>query len=186
METTHRIKIKLGDAEFDAEGQSDLINAQFSAFLDAVSKATPKAAPVLAPAPATPSSDTSAEGANANSAAAASSFNVPSVSSDTLSRVFKVNDTVSLLAIPKTDKPAADALLVILYGYDRMKSINAVTGTTLMKAAKQSGINIDRIDRIMGTRDEFVNFAGAKKGRRYSLNNRGAAEAEKIIRKMME
>ena len=180
METTHRIKIKLGDAEFDAEGPSDLINAQFSAFLEAVSKATPKAAPApVAP----PSSDTSGDAADANNAAAS---NAPSVSTDTMSRVFKVNDTVSLLAIPKSDKPAADALLVLLYGYDRMKSINAVTGTTLMKAAKQSGINVDRIDRIIGTRDEFVNFAGAKKGRRYSLNNRGVAEAEKIIRKMME
>lgn len=185
METTHRIKIKLGDAEFEAEGPSDLINAQFSAFLEAVSKATPKAAPT----PVAPSSNTSDDGANANDAASATAVTTPAapnVSSDTLSRVFKVNDTVSLLAIPKTDKPAADALLVILYGYDRMKSISAVTGTTLMKGAKQSGINIDRIDRIMGTRDEFVNFAGAKKGRRYSLNNRGVAEAEKIIRKMME
>ncbi len=185
METTHRIKIKLGDAEFDAEGPSDLINAQFSAFLEAVSNATPKAAP----APVAPSSDASGDAANANSAASvptAATPNAPSVSGDTLSRVFKVNDTVSLLATPKTDKPAADALLAILYGYDRMKSISAVTGTTLMKAAKQSGINIDRIDRVMGTRDEFVNFAGVKKGRRYSLNNRGTEEAEKIIRKMIE
>ena len=177
--TTHRIKIKLGDAEFDAEGPSEVVNAQFSAFLDAV--ATPKAAQTPAQPPNTPDPNADSPGNGRTGAA-----NPAGLTPDILTRVFKVNDTVSLLAIPKTDKSDADALLAILYGFDRMKSINTVTGTTLMKAAKQSGINIDRIDRVISVRDDLVNMAGAKKGRRYSLNNRGVAAAEKIIREVIE
>lgn len=179
---TNRIKIKIGDAEFEAEGQTEIVQAQFDSFMKVVAgRAT------TAPAAQAPVSDPSATSAAANTATtAATAASEPSP--DVLSRVFRDTDALSLAALPHSgENPSADAMLALLYGYLRLRNENAVTGTSLMKSAKISGIPIDRVDRLMDVHQpDFVLVAGVKKARRYQLNNRGIARAAQIINAIIE
>lgn len=61
-----------------------------------------------------------------------------------------------------------------------------VTGSRLMKAAVQSGLQIDRIDRTLTTAiGPYVTTAGFKKGRKYGLTNPGVRKAEDILRAIL-
>lgn len=174
MEQAHRIKIKIGNAEFDAEGSPELVKEQFKEFMAAISlmgsdkplSIVPTGTPDVPPNPAP--SDKSG------------------VDASILERIFMRGDPLSLAALPKSDNANPDALLVLLYGYTKILGQPQVTGTMLMKSAKKSGVNVDRIDRVINAHTDFILSAGAKKGMRYSLNNRGVQAAEQIIRATME
>jgi hypothetical protein len=162
----HRIKVKIGPYEFDAEGDPDAVKQQYADFMTLVSQApsiTPAAPnPVQPPPPAE---------------------NVGKVD---VARVFRQGDPLSLAALPRGDMANADGLLMLIYGYMKVLGEQGVTGTTLMKSAKQSGINVDRIDRALDPRRDLILQAGNKKGLRYSLNNRGEIEAERLMRQLFE
>ena len=93
---------------------------------------------------------------------------------------------MSLLATPKSEKADADSLLVLIYGLTEVKGEQAVTGTTLRKSASKSGVNVGRIGETLNARADLIQAGGERKGRRYSLNNRGIAEAERLIQTMVE
>jgi hypothetical protein len=161
-----KIRVKFGSAEFEAEGPSDLVQAQFAEFMAALKALpVPQATPAPASAPAEAPPDPSA-----------------AVSQDVLSRVFQVRENiVSLLALPKGNDTSSDALVMLLYGFERLTNAAAVTGVTLMEACRQSGVQVGRIDRAMDAQAEYVNAGGAHRGRRYSLNNPGKKRAEALI-----
>lgn len=176
---TNRIKIKIGDAEFEAEGPSEIINAQFEAFMKAVS-GRPNGSPVT---PVTQAQHSAAAAMVLAQAQAATQ----SLTQDMLDRVFRQNEHLSLAALPHGENADSDAMLAILYGYLKLKNENTVTGTSLMKSAKISGVTIGRVDRIMGLHmPDYVLAAGVKKARRYQLNNRGIAKAEEIIKAVLQ
>lgn len=171
----HRIKVKLGDAEFDAEGNAEVVQAQYDAFLAAVA-ALPKPAPKPAVA--------SAFIVEAGDRLVATAEVRPHPA--TLERVFRNGDVLSLAALPTGEKALSDAMLVLLYGYNRIKNESSVTGTALARSAKVSGISFGRLDRVMGQVSEYVLAAGIRKARRYQLNNRGIARAEEIIKAIVQ
>ena len=164
----NRIHIKLGDYEFEAEGPTDIINKQFEAFQELVK----------------------------NLGNAAKNFTSdkpdPEVSIDEtidnteLSRIFhESGDLLSLTATPETDDSKADALLLLIYGYNKLMNELKITGVTLMKAARQSGISINRVSQYMDTKKEFILTGGTKRGKRYSLNNKGIQYVEDMITEML-
>ena len=179
META-KIRIKLGAHEFEAEGPPDLVRTQLDSFMAAV-KAQPTVQPALAPAQPGVSS------VDVNEVPPATSPVPPvrpadEVSSEALSRVFQVRQKlVTLLALPKTDDFRSDALLMLLYGFEKLASMPAVTGVRLSEAARQSGVTLDRADRVMRGLTQYVNAGGVRRGRRYSLNNPGRKKAEELI-----
>jgi len=165
---THRIKMKIGVHEFEAEGPRELVTAQFEAFMAAVSSLPAGAPSNHLGTPITPATPLEASQA-------------------ILDRVFSKGDPLSLAALPSGDNAWENALLILLYGYLKINGEQTVTGTMLNKAAKKSGVVVDRIDRAMSIHQpDFVLVAGAKKGRKYSLNNRGIARAEEIIRTIVQ
>lgn len=178
----NRIKIKIGDAEFEAEGPTETVQAQFDLFMKAIAgrvTSAPTAIP-LGPTPSTASSVVEIASTTTNTSG--------EPTPDVLSRVFRDTDALSLAALPHSgENPNADAMLALLYGYLRLRNENAVTGTSLMKSAKISGISIDRVDRLMDVHQpDYVLVAGVKKARRYQLNNRGIARAATIINAIIE
>ncbi len=178
---THRIKVKLGDAEFDAEGSPEAVQAQYDAFLAAVAavpRKTPdsQAQPVVVGAAALATGQATVNGVGA----------VSGVATGIMERVFRQGDTLSLAALPRGDNAAADAMLALLYAYLRLKNEGSVTGTLLMKSAKKSGVNIERVDRIMDRLTDFVLAAGVKKAKRYQLNNPGILRAEAIVNSILQ
>jgi hypothetical protein len=159
-----KIAIKLGDAEFSAEGPASVVNAQFNAFLKALEAGSagapvPKSEPKPKPEPV---------------------VSLQPINGELLDRVFSMEKTgVSLKVLPSGGKP--DALVLLLYAFRRLRSEDSVTGSALMTAATRSGVQIDRVDREIAPRAELITSAGLRRGKRYGLNNRGLVEAEKIL-----
>jgi len=167
---THRIKVKLGDAEFDAEGKPEAVQAQYDAFLKLVA-----ARPKPEPEPAPKQNLAQVKGISIEIADVA------------LDRIFRRGDVLSLAALPNGEGREADAMLALLYGYAKLQNEQSVTGTMLRKSALVSGVNIERADRVMnGLIPDFVMAGGVKKAKRYQLNNQGLARAESVIRTLLQ
>ena len=172
MDTTHRMKVKLGSNEFEAEGNPELVKKQWEEF---------KA--IVAQLPKEPFDVNPADPATQKSAAPAIHSKLPKAALD---RVFRQGDPLSLMDIPKTDNAEADALLVLLYGHTERIGQPDVTAAALAKSASKTGLDVYRIGRTLAAKEAFIRSSGKKKGTRYSLNNKGIAEAEKLIKAMAQ
>ncbi|MCP5328910.1 MAG: hypothetical protein H7A18_10415 [Sinobacteraceae bacterium] len=208
-QSVQKLKIKIGGAEFDGEGPSVLLEKQLERFLGLVEKLGPGAVAVAsalqahqAPGASAPHA-VAAPGARGSQPAVAAEqpseavvVTVPPpsttpggtfITEDMLNRVFRRDaDAVSLLALPRTDDGGADALVLLVYGFQKLLNRTAVTGYALIRAARQSGVNLPRVDLPLNKRSEYVLAAGNNRGRVYSLNNRGVAYAEGVLRKTLE
>jgi hypothetical protein len=105
-----------------------------------------------------------------------------------LARAFR-NDgdgTVSLNALPRTEKKDSDALLALLYGFNFILKKESVLCGDLLTAAKMSGLTVTRADRLLNGCNGFVTKAGHKRGAKYGLTNPGIAHAEQIVNKLFE
>ena len=79
----------------------------------------------------------------------------------------------------------SDALLLLLYGYAQLRNQDQVLGTQLLRAAKQSGLNLERVDRALSKHESLLLKGGARKGTKYSLNNQGRTRAVEIMKAML-
>lgn len=181
MSDPHKVTIKIGDAEFTAEGDKDVVAAQFTAFLAALSA---QPAPVAAPAAHAPSTPP-AGGGEGNGAASVDLTG--DYSPDLVQKAFKVTkDIISLNYLPKTAQKDSDALLLLLYGYSVLKGQEQVLGTQLIKAVRQSGITLARVDRALARHDSLLLKGGARKGVKYGLNNQGVKQAKEMLSALLE
>lgn len=175
METTHRLKMKIGPHEFEAEGKPELVKKQFEEWKALIGESRPASlVEVLSSLP------------KAKPPASGESWGSTEMPASVLDRVFRKGDPLSLLATPKSENSDVDALLVLIYGLTELRGEPAVTGTALKKSASKSGVNVNRISPTLRARADLIQAAGTKKGKRYSLNNRGIAEAKRIINAMVE
>jgi hypothetical protein len=169
-QSNYRLRIKIGTAEFDAEGPEQTVKEQFDMFLKTVQAAplvppvnTPAANVVVPPLDIKPGAD-------------------PEIPTDITGRVYAERDgLVTLRMLPRGDNRDADALVLLLYGFQIFKGLTSVTAVSLAKAARISGLGLDRIDRSMLAHKQYVNEAGAKRGKQYSLNNQGLAFAKTLV-----
>ena len=124
----HRIKIKLGDAEFEAEGTEELVQSQYEMFLAAMQSRS------VAPTPSV------AEIKQQDQTPP------PAFTDNLIARIFELrpDDVVALRALPKGQDKDADALLLLLYGYKKLKNEEHVLATHLLKASSYSGIPVYR------------------------------------------
>ena len=183
-DSEHHIKTKIGGTEFEARGAPELVEKQFLAFLEAakaLNSGTGNGMPIESNEADTPSADRSGAEIESHSSTEPLGADGP-VEQSLLDRIYHVDgNLVSLTALP-SDK--TDALLMLIYGNDVLGGMNKVTGATLMKGAKQSGLPVDRIDRFLNRRTDLVLSGGAKRGRRYHLNNQGKAYVRKLLGEM--
>lgn len=170
MDDRHRIKAKIGPHEFEAEGKEAIVIKQYDSFLAALKAMV--AAPVAA--------DIGAKPAPEQTKATLLLPDAP-IPKDVLARVFRDGDPLSLMHPPKTDKADADGLLMLIYGYTEMVGKPDVTAATLAVAARKTGLNVDRLSRSIAAHEALIGVSGMKKGTRYTLNNRGIAEAKRLI-----
>jgi hypothetical protein len=170
----HRIRVKYGEAEFDAEGAEDTVKSQYKEFMEFLASA-----PKLIATAARDQEEDDDEGDGAV---------VSKRQSDLLKRAFRTEgNDVSLRVLPPGNGDGnrdADALVVLLYGFLRLNSQQEVSAMALMAAARQSGLQRERLDRVVPA--DFVNRGGHRKGVRYSLNNRGIARAEELLERMFD
>ena len=163
----YRLKIKIGDHEFDAEGPVEVVQAQFEAFKELVSSAPAK---VKTPSP---DAEENANQTNGNS----NQLN--------LDKIMRADGRIVSLTIG-VDK-VHDAILLVLLGQRRFRSNDTVTGAEVLDGLRESGRPMDRADRILLSlhAEGLLMAVGQHRGRRYRLTNTGIARAQELARNLI-
>ena len=187
MSETRRLKIKIGDAEFEADVPESKVQPMYDRFLFMLERRRTSllrlngrdgkaSKPSLATKePEEPYQDSSAEVRRETSALA-------------LTRVFDLRQhgAVILKVVPNGPAEHAYALLLLLYGYYRVKNEECVLATELYRSAEQSGITLRRISNEYARNRDYVVRGGQGKGSHYSLNSEGLAIARETIATILE
>jgi hypothetical protein len=166
-----KLHVEVGANKFDGEGPADLIKELYQGFLAKLDQAQP---PALAPKPLP---------------AHIFRDNPPPGAMEALyKKVFVEKDgLVSLQVLPKSEDADGDALILLLHGYQKEKpSEYPVTAVRLMQVAKLSGVNIERLDRALNSKSALTMKSGFKRSTKYSLNNRGEAQAMEILKGLFD
>jgi hypothetical protein len=172
MDTPYKLQVKIGTAEFSAEGPEKSVKEQFNAFLEAV-----KTAPL-----ATPGVN---QGIGTNNNNPPLLPNAEGIDQAILNRIFTYDEekgAVSLRILPRTDQREADAIMILLYGFRQLTNKMDVSSSDLMKSARQSGLQFNRLDHTISTYKNLITEGGLRRGKRYGLNNQGVNHAVQIIR----
>jgi len=164
---TNRLKIKIGEHEFEAEGPTDTVQAQFAAFKELV----------LAAAAQVVSSGVQAQGETAQ---AQNEGRVPSVL--TLEKIMRQDGRVISLTVRAGSLP--DAILLVVLGQKVMRNNDSITGGEILDGLKQSGQAAGRIDRYLDkmAADGYVIKIGVGRASRYRITNQGRIRAEEIAK----
>jgi hypothetical protein len=167
---TIRVKVKIGDNEFDAEGPTETVQAQFKAFQEIVST-MPR---IVAPSP--PRNDPQI---------LKQQDDVDKLPHVPIEKILHVSGrVVSLTALPKS---AADAALLIMLGQKDLRNNVSVTGQEIGDGLDQSGLPVPRVDRVMdkALEEAFVLKTGIKRGTRYRLTNQGLSKTLNIAKDLI-
>jgi|HubBroStandDraft_4_1064222.scaffolds.fasta_scaffold04728_3 hypothetical protein len=167
---TSRIKIKIGEHEFEAEGPAELVKEQFEAFKNIISSL-----PNITPQKN--QSDTVKGLVNHLDAAG-----IPMLKYDAILHVD--GRIVSLTAIPPSTE---DAALLIMLGHRQLRDNTSVTGQEIGDGLAQSGRPVPRVDRIMedAIQAAFVLKTGIKRATKYRLTNQGFVKAQGLARELI-
>jgi len=160
---TLKIKMKIGEHEFEADGPSEIVQKQLASFKELIAT-TPKS---QEPAPSQPHK------------AAEKLPHLP------LEKILKVDGRiVSLTAKCQT---VEDAVLLVMLGQKENRNNPSVTGAEVIDGLKQSGYMLERIDRIMDklTDDGSIITVGAHRARRYRLSNTGLSKALLVAKEVI-
>jgi len=169
MTETHRIKVKIGQHEFDAEGPLEAVQHQFEIFKEMVAAAGPA---------------TVASNQSSGHAVLPPPTPKPTVepAESTLHKIMKSDDkrVVSLTVRPKS---IDEAVLLILLGQKEMMSNDSVTGGAIMEGLTATGgLTVARIDRLLeklGNLGDVI-VIGEHRSKRYRLTNAGVSRAREI------
>ena len=171
----YRLKIKIGDHEFEAEGPADAVQAQFEAFKELVSSAPVK--------PPQPRKD---ETPDANGGGEPENGDKPPAGQLELDKIMKAEGRIVSLTVRATN--ADDAVLLMMLGQRQYRGNNSVTGGEIKDGLRQSGQLIERVDRVLDKLSAadtgLVITIGQRKGRRYRLTNAGVAKAQEVARSL--
>ncbi|MEW6721220.1 MAG: hypothetical protein AB1346_12280 [Thermodesulfobacteriota bacterium] len=173
---SYKLHIKIGNAEFDAEGPQEVVQKSFDKFLDAAGRvASAQVAPpsleepAVAPPPKPPGSR--------------------QLDTALLPRVFDADPKRQIVSLrilpPGGPNRAGDAGIMILYGAQMMLRIHDFPVTKLKKGLVKSGVQFDRVDKLIAPCTQFVIKSGSKGvGGKYALNNLGIAHAESLVQSL--
>jgi hypothetical protein len=166
----YKIQTRIGSAEFSAEGAEESVRADYDRFLR-VLEARPTA-----------SNFREADGSPVQGAESTGDLD-----ESLLQAVFKTDQEhgwVSLKVLPPADSSnrAADAAVILIYGFHRVLGQSEAPVTKLLGGLRESGISIDRFDRLIAAHSSLILKGGQKIGAKYRLNNQGMIQAAAMIR----
>jgi hypothetical protein len=172
METfmeTQKLKLKVGEHEFEAEGPIDVVQSQLAIWKELIATAPTKQQETT----------TTTERPNGKN----TSSQLPHLKLD---KIMKVEGRiVSLTARAETTDETA---LLILLGQKELRGNQEVTGSEIMDGLRQSGHAITRADSLMDklSGDGNVITVGVHRSRRYRLSNSGLTLALTIAQAVLE
>lgn len=166
MDSDYKLHVKLGISEFNGEGPEAAVKEAYEQFLKALS-----AVPVVAPP-------------NPSNVYERTPEKPSGVDQRLLDKAFlKEDQFVSLRHLPPDSSTrAADAAILIIYGFKKMLGQDDVPVTKLNEGLRKSGLSLDRVDRFLGVHSQYYRKGGQKSGGRYTLNNQGEVKAEQWLR----
>ena len=180
MTEFRRLKMRIGEAEFEADVPENKVQPMYHQFLSMLERrgyALASAAPVsLSGVGADPAFE-----ANVQDAASFEPLG-ETLDQTSLLRIFDLREdgTLTLRVLPPGPDTNTDALLLLLYGYYRLKNEEYVLATQLFRAAAQSGIALRRSANEYARHSRFVVRGGRRKGSHYSLSSQGLAMAREL------
>jgi hypothetical protein len=166
---TMKIKIKIGEHEFEAEGPSEIVQSQFDAFKELIRSEPRQIVP--------PKS----HGSQQNQQNQPDPMSLPHVD---LGKILQSEGrVVSLTALPES---TVDAALLIMLGHKDLKNSASVTAQEIGDGLRQSGRPVPRVDRIMDgpLGDALVLKSGVKRSTKYRLTNQGLVRALTVAREL--
>jgi hypothetical protein len=194
MTELRRIRMKMGDAAFEADVPEDRVQPMYDKFIAVLECRSQIPRRMYCQNGHAPNTKTFVPYADATrsdpeeSVSAAEMVSAEDVRDRSgLMRIFDVHldGLVILKILPQGDGKEAEALLLILYGYRRLKNEEDVLATRLLRAAKHSGVIVNRAAPKLATHDRFVVRGGHRKATTYSLTLLGLAMAQEITTKMV-
>jgi len=187
MTEFRRLKMKVGEAEFEADVPENKVQPMYAQFLFMLERRNqpPVRAVTDGAEPCKRETDTQA------------TFRIgwaddpdfgETFDQALLTRIFDLRQdgVVRLKVLPRGPDKNADAILLLLYGYHRLKNATCVLATELFRAAEGSGISLQRPAKELVRNGRFVYRGGQRKGSHYSLNDQGLAMARELAAKMLE
>jgi hypothetical protein len=163
---TQKLKIKVGDHEFEAEGPAEVVQAQFAAWRDMVSvqpitAPRPAAAPFVAAPPAT-------------DAAAGNGSDVR------LEKITRQDGRV--VSLTARGASVEDEVMLVLFGQKMLRDNDSVTGSEVIEGLRLTGRTVNRVDYQLDklTTAGDVITIGVGRARRYRLTNQGSARAREL------
>jgi hypothetical protein len=176
LQPIFKLRVKIDGQEFEAEGPAELVRGQFEAFRAMMQETRRRAGAGLLRQ-------------NGNDVPA-QEIETRKMDAPThreglvdLFRVAASPRALSLRQLPAGKTPEADAALLLLFGYQRLRNEDDVPATTLNAALAQSGCRTIRLDRILKAylNDRSIVRTGRGKGGRYRLTNLGLHKAEDLM-----
>jgi len=174
MDTPLKLKTRIGEHEFEAEGPADVVQAQFAIFKEmcVAAASTPK---TISP----PLQEAAKENLDKTPHQPDKPPHQP------IERIMKAGGrVVSLTAKGETIE---EAVLLILLGQKDLRNNQEVTGSEIMDGLKQSGYQLDRVDRItdkLADAGDIITM-GVHRGRRYRLTNQGLARVLNVAKEVI-
>ncbi len=183
--SAYKLRIKIGQHEFEAEGEEATVKAQFEEFKAII------ATPITErqPPPATAESG-NPQNTSATNPLQGSPPGGPALA-DQLSRIVRVDGKrpITLSALPRGEQREGDATLILLLAYRVFWQQDEMAGARLLDGLQQSGYAVDRVDRVM---DPFIDGpeplicrTGVRRGVRYRLTTRGLARATELAKDLV-
>lgn len=163
---SYKLKIKIGEHEFEAEGPVDIVQDQFATFRDLIATFPGRRAEEAAPPEIQPERDGGGAIATGSPTGLA------------LEKISRVDGRVISLTV--TPASVQEAVLVILLCQRHFRSNDSVTGGEIMDGLRQSGHIAARADYVLDkmAAEGLVIRIGIGRARRYPLTNAGVTKAQ--------
>jgi hypothetical protein len=178
MEGQSKVKIKVGEHTFEAEGSPEDVRDQYRMFMELVVSmpATPPPQPQPNPEPIAPYTPIQTYIPPA-----------PTPSNElTLTKIMKADGRMIVLTI--RPKSVEDAIMLVLLGHKFIRDVDSVTGSDIVESLKTTGgVAFGRIDRIMEkfAKDGEVIISGENRGKRYRMTYAGIDKAREIAQGLL-
>jgi hypothetical protein len=179
-----KIRVKVGNHEFEAEGSQEIVERQFQLFKEMVSTpTTPESTKKTLQLPADGTEPNVPEGGNPDGS-----------DGNTITpykKLFSEDDgRLSLQYLPEGNDRDEKAVLLLLFGHKLLFKQDTVLGGRLVKGLQQSGLKVNRIDHALdayiGGPSPSVLQSGIRRGKNYRLTNVGVVKAKTIAEELSQ
>ena len=173
-----RLKLKVGQHEFEAEGEQESVERQLAVWRELIASPSGSVQPPASPPPpyggvvvTPPTATPTGEDSRAE-----------------YDKLFRHDSrVVSLTVLPTGNQRIADACLLLLLGQRVYNGAEQVTGQQIIDGLKQSGVTVERVDRSWGEHDGVnVLRVGQRRGVKYRMTNPGLARARELARELLK